>query len=228
MSPEQLQGKPTDARSDIFSFGCVLYEILTGKRAFRGDSQATLIAAIMDREPEPLIVNQPVLARIVKKCLAKDPDDRWQSASDLKSELEWLLEVPAPIAAQQRTSPRLPWVLAGLFAGVIAALLLSFALFIDRAPAPPAVVRFEIPPPDGTSWDTADFPVISPDGSRIMFAARPWWRNRSTPPSSRSPVTRSPLPIRLRPSRPSTPAPFPSPKTESSLTAGRSLRRPTF
>ena len=125
----------------------------------------------MDREPEPLIVNQPMLGRIVKKCLAKDPDDRWQSAADLKSEIERLLEAPAPIAAQQRTSARLPWVLAGLFAGVIAALLLSFALFIDHAPAPPAVVRFEIPPPDGTSWDTADFPVISPDGSRIMFGA---------------------------------------------------------
>ncbi|HEV1285240.1 MAG TPA: protein kinase [Bryobacteraceae bacterium] len=171
MSPEQLQGKPTDARSDIFSFGCVLYEILTGKRAFRGENQATLIAAIMDREPEPLILNQPLLARIVKKCLAKDPDDRWQSAADLKSELEWLLEAPAPIAAQQRTSARLPWVLAGLFAGVIAALLLSYALFIDRAPAPLAAVRFEIPPPEGTSWGASDFPVLSPDGSRIMFGA---------------------------------------------------------
>src|SRR5271166_2085977 len=78
MAPEQLQGKPTDARSDIFSFGCVLYEILTGKRAFQAENKASLIAAIMDRDPEPLALNQPMLERIVKTCLAKDPDDRWQ------------------------------------------------------------------------------------------------------------------------------------------------------
>src|ERR1700722_16060012 len=87
MAPEQLQGKATDARSDIFSFGCVLYEILTGKRAFQAENKASLIAAIMDRDSEPLAINQPMLERIVKKCLAKDPDDRWQSASDLKSQL---------------------------------------------------------------------------------------------------------------------------------------------
>ena len=174
MAPEQLQGKPTDARSDIFSFGCVLYEILTGKRAFRGDNQATLIAAIMDRDPEPLTVNQPMLERIVKKCLAKDPDDRWQSASDLKSQLEWVLEsgsnpgMPAPIVETRRSNARLGWILAGLFA----ALLVGFAIFHFRsAPAPAAIVRFEIPPPEGTSWSTFDFPILSPDGSRIIFNA---------------------------------------------------------
>jgi serine/threonine protein kinase/Tol biopolymer transport system component len=172
MAPEQLQGKPTDARSDIFSFGCVLYEILTGKRAFRGDNQATLIAAIIDREPEPLTVHQPMLERIVKKCLAKDPDDRWQSASDLKSQLEWVLEsgssagMPPPVLKNRGAHPG--WILAGLFA----ALLAAFAIFHFRsAPAPPAIVRFEIPPPEGTSWGVNDFPNISPDGSRIIFGA---------------------------------------------------------
>jgi eukaryotic-like serine/threonine-protein kinase len=96
MAPEQLQGKPVDPRSDIFAFGCVLYEILTGKRAFRGENQATLIASIIDRDPEPISLHQPMippmLERVVKKCLAKDPDDRWQTASDLKSELQWILD----------------------------------------------------------------------------------------------------------------------------------------
>ena len=172
MAPEQLQGKPTDARSDIFSFGCVLYEILTGKRAFHGDNQATLIAAIMDREPEPLAVHQPMLERIVKKCLAKDPDDRWQSASDLKSQLEWVLEsgssagTPLPVLKNRGAHPG--WILAGLFA----ALLAAFAIFHFRsAPAPAGMVRFEIPPPEGTSWGMNDFPNVSPDGSRIIFGA---------------------------------------------------------
>jgi Tol biopolymer transport system component/predicted Ser/Thr protein kinase len=174
MSPEQLQGKATDARSDIFSFGCVLYEILTGKRAFRGDNQATLIAAIMEREPEALTINQPMLERIVKKCLAKDPDDRWQSASDLKSELEWVVAsgsnagMPAPVVAQRRRNARLGWIVAG----VLAALLAAFAVFHFRtAPAPAVAVRFEISPPEGTSWGQFDFPVISPDGSRMVFGA---------------------------------------------------------
>jgi eukaryotic-like serine/threonine-protein kinase len=178
MSPEQLQGKATDARSDIFSFGCVLYEILTGKRAFRGDNQATLIAAIMEREPEALTINQPMLERIVKTCLAKDPDDRWQSASDLKRELQWVLEggsnagmaAPVPLTnlADRRRNARLGWMLAGVFA----ALLAAFAIFHYRtAPAPAVAVRFEIAPPEGTSWGQSDFPVISPDGSRMVFGA---------------------------------------------------------
>lgn len=172
MAPEQLQGKPTDARSDIFAFGCVLYEILTGKRAFRGDNQATVIAAIIEREPEPLTVTHPMLERIVKKCLAKDPDDRWQSASDLKSQLEWVLEtrtsgeMPAPVLKKRGVHPA--WILAALFATLLAA----FAIYHFRsAPPPAAIARFEIPPPEGTSWGPGDYPNISPDGSRIIFAA---------------------------------------------------------
>lgn len=199
MAPEQLQGKPTDARSDIFSFGCVLYEIVTGKRAFRGDNQATLIAtliaAIMDRDPEPLAVNQPALDRIVKTCLAKDPDDRWQSASDLKRELAWVLEggvdadLPAPLVERRRSGERLGWLLSG----VLAALLAAFAIFYYRnASAPVAVVRFEIPPPEGTSWGQLDFPVLSPDGSRIMFGA-------TKPDGSRSLWVRSMDSVKVQP-----------------------------
>ncbi len=99
MSPEQLQGGAVDARSDIFSFGAVLYEMLTGQRAFEGSSQASIIAAILERDPPPLTVVAPItppaLDRVVRKCLAKDPDRRWQSAADLCDELSWIAQAPA-------------------------------------------------------------------------------------------------------------------------------------
>ena len=93
MSPEQLQGKEVDARSDLFSFGCVLYEMLTGKRAFEGSNPASVVAAILEREPAPLEVARP-LDRVVRRSLAKDPDLRFQTARDLKAALSWVLEQP--------------------------------------------------------------------------------------------------------------------------------------
>jgi eukaryotic-like serine/threonine-protein kinase len=178
MAPEQLQGKPVDPRSDIFAFGCVLYEILTGKRAFRGENQATLIASIIDRDPEPISLHQPMippmLERVVKKCLAKDPDDRWQTASDLKSELQWILDggsnaaMPAPVVERRRRNAHLGWMVAAGFAVLFAAAM----VFHFRSVPPPATpIRFEIPLPEGTSWGAVDFPVLSPDGSRILFGA---------------------------------------------------------
>src|SRR5258708_3970062 len=94
MSPEQLQSKEVDARSDLFSFGCVLYEMLTGKRAFEGASAASVIAAILEREPAPLNLSPP-LERVIRTCLAKDPDQRFQNALDLKRALNWAIE-PQP------------------------------------------------------------------------------------------------------------------------------------
>ena len=99
MSPEQLQGKEVDARSDLFSFGCVLYEMLTGKRAFEGESPASVIAAILEREPAPLEVARP-LDRVVRRSLAKDPDQRFQTARDLKAALSWVLEQPRSIGGE--------------------------------------------------------------------------------------------------------------------------------
>src|SRR2546427_5709126 len=93
MSPEQLQGKETDPRSDLFAFGCVLYEMLTGKRAFEGESAASVIAAIIEREPAPLTAAPP-LERIVRRSLAKDPDQRFQTARDLKAAMAWAMEQP--------------------------------------------------------------------------------------------------------------------------------------
>ena len=102
MSPEQLQGKETDTRSDLFSFGCVLYEMLTGKRAFEGESSASVIAAILEREPAPLEAAMP-LGRVVRRSLAKDPDQRFQTARDLKAALNWALEQPVGAAAPSRS-----------------------------------------------------------------------------------------------------------------------------
>src|SRR6516162_8306260 len=95
MAPEQLQGKPVDARSDLFSFGCVLYEMLTGKRAFEGASAPSVIAAVLEREPAPLEISPP-LDRVVERCLAKDPERRFQTAIDLKTALNWAVE-QAPV-----------------------------------------------------------------------------------------------------------------------------------
>src|SRR5712692_1080058 len=93
MSPEQVEGKELDGRSDIFSLGAVLYEMVTGKRAFEGKSQLSVASAILEKEPAPISSLKPLtpstLERIIKKCLAKEPERRWQNAGDLASELQW-------------------------------------------------------------------------------------------------------------------------------------------
>ena len=168
MSPEQLQGNPVDARSDIFSFGVVLYEMATGAKAFPGTNLASVIAAILTVEPKSISVldpmSPPALDRAVKKCLAKDPDDRWQSAADLGSQLQWLSEstVPSTPLAQRRDRKGavLPW----LVAATLAALLLAVTLF-RRAPEPAETTRFPVFPPEKASF--AGSFSLSPDGRRL-------------------------------------------------------------
>jgi eukaryotic-like serine/threonine-protein kinase len=109
MAPEQVEGRPTDARTDIFAFGTVLYEMLTGRRAFEGDSQASIMAAVLEHEPEPLSAHQPlvppVLERLVARCLAKNPDHRWDSAHDVADDLRWIRDtcgVGAAVGVRRR------------------------------------------------------------------------------------------------------------------------------
>ena len=171
MSPEQLQGAPADTRSDIFAFGLVLYEMLAGKRAFDGASAASIIAAILER-PAPSVseIAPPALDRLLKRCLAKDPDDRWQSARDIKAALELVAEPSRLTSVSQptplRTSSLWPWLAAGALAAALAALA-----FVHFREVPPRaeVVRFQIPAPEGTTIVSA--PFLSPDGRSIAFVA---------------------------------------------------------
>ena len=117
MAPEQLEGQDADARTDVFSFGSTLYEMLTGQKAFEGKSQASLIAAILKHDPPSIASLQPMsppaLDRVVRQCLAKDPEERWQTAGDLRRELEWLADAGAEAlpstVAPWRTWKRLPF-----------------------------------------------------------------------------------------------------------------------
>jgi eukaryotic-like serine/threonine-protein kinase len=181
MSPEQLEGKEADARSDIFSFGAMLYEMITGRKGFSGSSQASLIAAVMTTAPPPVSTLQPMasplLDRLVRKCLAKSPDDRWQNAGDLLSELEWIAEtgseagVPAPIAAKRRGRERVAWLAAGVAAVLLVASLVWIAFHPHTEPTPPAMVHFQIPVPDKLNFFWYQIPAVSPDGQRIAFTA---------------------------------------------------------
>ncbi len=152
MAPEQIEGGNADARSDLFALGAVLYEMLTGRRAFEGKSKPSLIAAIMSGEPKPLSDLQPLtppgLAHVVKKCLAKDPEDRWQSASDVADELRWISEsdpgTPPPMVRHGRTRERIAWAIAVVGAAVIATLVARSA---TRTRTPSTMMRFAIPLP---------------------------------------------------------------------------------
>jgi len=169
MAPEQLQGKPDiDSRADLFAFGCVLYETLTGKRAFDGSNVASVIAAVMER-PAPSVgeVAPAALDRVLKRCLEKDPDQRWQNALDLK----WgLLRAVEGGTATAPARSRFSMGLAGL-AGLLALLLagLAFVHFREK-PVETPVIRTAITPPEKTSFaDTP--PALSPDGRLLAFGA---------------------------------------------------------
>src|SRR6202049_2944036 len=137
MAPEQLEGKEVDARTDIFAFGAVVYEMATRKRASEGKSQASLIAAILQIDPPPMSSLQPMtppgLDRVVKKCLAKEPEKRWQAASDVCDELKWIAEsgsqatlapIAEPKSIRQRWRGALLWGVALLLLAAVTGIVL--------------------------------------------------------------------------------------------------------
>jgi Tol biopolymer transport system component/predicted Ser/Thr protein kinase len=166
MSPEQLHGKEADARSDLFSFGCVLYEMLTGQRAFEGQSAASVIAAILEREPAPLDVSPP-LERVIQTCLKKDPDQRFQNALDLKRALAWALE-RQPIVKTYR-----PWWIAAATALALSAGGGWAASHFLQPSREEHVVRLQIDPPENGRFIFGfDGGIdLSPDGTTAAYIA---------------------------------------------------------
>ncbi|MBV8205700.1 MAG: serine/threonine-protein kinase [Acidobacteria bacterium] len=178
MSPEQLEGKEADARSDIFALGAVLYEITTGRRAFEGKSQLSVATAILEKDPEPLnasIASAPAaLNHVIRTCLAKDPEERWQDAGDVSRQLQWVASSPETPSRPAGTSPKPK--LAWAAAGVVIAALAGWAGFNFNSGRQPPVIAAEISAPAGLAFasigDLAGVPVLSPQGDRIAFAAQ--------------------------------------------------------
>jgi len=198
MAPEQIEGLDADARTDIFAFGSVLFEMLAGRPAFEGKTRASLLGAILKDEPPPVSQVQPLapaaLNRIVATCLAKEPDDRWQTARDLLRELKWVAEgatlesgaanAASPGRSAGSTGPglrrakgsglrrALPWAVAGVPGAALAIVLVMWAPW--RTPGPATPMRFSIVPPAAASLlrSANDRQIaMSPDGSHVVYVA---------------------------------------------------------
>jgi len=183
MAPEQLEGLETDARTDLFALGAVLYEMATGKRAFAGKNKTSLIAAIVSSQPPPISsvtpVSPPALDHVVRKCLEKDPEDRWQSARDVATQLRWISEagsqagVAAPLTLRRKSRERLAWALATI-ATILAAV--AFGIPWLNPPEAPRPMVASIVPPAKTQFQLNDGDAgtltISPDGRYVTFLAK--------------------------------------------------------
>ena len=175
MAPEQLEGKEADARTDIFAFGALVYEMVIGKKAFEGTSQASLIAAIIEREPEPLIQLQPTtpraLDRVVRRCLAKDPDERWQTAADLMHEVKWIAtdSTGAGESAVARSSGRdhdRRVLILSVTVLTLIAIVTGIVIVAPYSSAPKMILEITTPP----TTEPGSL-AISPDGKKIVFVA---------------------------------------------------------
>ncbi len=179
MAPEQLEGIEADARTDIFAFGALLYEMTTGKRAFEGGTRTSLIAAIVSGTPRPvgelIPLTPPALEHVIRRCLAKVPEDRWQSALDIASELRWISEAgsrageAAPLSARRRTRLRAAWALhAGTAILAVAATIGIGSLLRE----PETTVRSSMLPPKDMRFEgLSSVAALSPDGQRVAFTA---------------------------------------------------------
>jgi serine/threonine protein kinase/Tol biopolymer transport system component len=179
MAPEALQEAEADARSDIFSLGCVLYEMVTGRRAFEGKSQLSVLTGILEHDPGPvsqIVSTSPAtLDYLVKTCLEKNPEERFQTAQDVKLQLKWIAagrteKAPAIVAGRR------PWVWWAVAAVAVLIAVISTGAYVRLASRPSAVMKSSILPPAGASFvavvPSSGPAVISPDGTRLAFTAR--------------------------------------------------------
>jgi hypothetical protein len=171
MAPEQIEGQEADARADLFAFGCVLYEMVVGKPAFHGKTQASLIGAILKDTPPPMNAVQPLtplaMERVVSACLAKNPDERWQTARDVLRELQWMqttAQSQEPAVSSRRGPAWLAWSIAAASLLLVAAAGIGY---LSRAPQPAAEMRVQVMAPAGPVTSFA----LSPDGQKLVFAA---------------------------------------------------------
>jgi len=179
MAPEQLEGMEADARTDIFAFGALLYEMATAQPAFQGKTRTSLIAAIVSGQPAPLSqvapLTPPALDYLIKKCLEKDPDDRWQSARDIADHMKWIVGAgsrageAAPVHAKRKSRARAGWIASAATALVAVLATLGATRYWNE---PVRIVRSSLLPPDKTHFaPTSGAMVLSPDGRRIAFVA---------------------------------------------------------
>jgi serine/threonine protein kinase len=181
MAPEQIEGEEADARTDIFAFGAVLYEMLTGQRAFQGKSQASLFGAILKDDPPPLSTVQPLtpptLDRLVRKCLAKDRDDRWQTARDLLDELRWVAQsgsaagVTASVVSRRRSREWFAWTTAAVLGAITVAAGAFAVVHLRERSTPVEPVQFTIAAPENSTLARPAQFAISPDGRQVVLLA---------------------------------------------------------
>ena len=186
MSPEQVEGRELDGRSDIFSLGAVLYEMVTGQRAFEGKSQLSIASAILEKEPAPITTIKPLapaaLDHAIRTCLAKEPNDRWQTARDLSHELKWIASAgsqagtPVVLGRTSRVvRERIAWATAAVLLCALATMGMAF-YFKKAAPPPAPTVRAMINPPADNHFTAFEndwfLPALSPDGTRLVAPVR--------------------------------------------------------
>jgi serine/threonine-protein kinase len=177
MAPEQMEGREADERTDVFAFGAIVYEAVTGRRAFQGQTRASLIGAVLMTEPPSMREGQPavpiLLDSIVRRCLSKDPEERWQSVRDLLVALQWVADGVTPVDSRTERTRR-----GRLIAALVLAAVAAGVLAWDRIMAPTdrsdaAVTRWEEPVPGGVALAAELVPsvAVSPDGSHLVFRA---------------------------------------------------------